>query len=154
MPIEHHNLDLFPTYNLQPPASQPPQLALQLYSHAMATRPLTYFRASLSSRCHAPPVASLSPCRSLLLRTRTPAISPLQTSSLSTGHFWPKGMRLFSTGQRRASTKTSLMEMSGFSETQLQVREAVGKICEDFPDVSFSFYLVFSLVSLCFWGFH
>jgi hypothetical protein len=27
------------------------------------------------------------------------------------------------------------MEMSGFSETQLQVREAVGKICEDFPDV-------------------
>jgi hypothetical protein len=44
--------------------------------------------------------------------------------------------RRFSTGQRRhASTKTSLMEMSGFSETQLQVREAVGKICEDFPDV-------------------
>jgi hypothetical protein len=27
------------------------------------------------------------------------------------------------------------MGASGFGETQLQVREAVGKICEDFSDV-------------------
>jgi hypothetical protein len=45
------------------------------------------------------------------------------------------GRRFGGEGWRWASTKTSLMEMSGFSETQLQVREAVGKICEDFPDV-------------------
>jgi hypothetical protein len=35
------------------------------------------------------------------------------------------------------------MEMSGFSETQLQVREAVGKICEDFPDVSMPSVCIF-----------
>ena len=35
--------------------------------------------------------------------------------------------------QRRANT---LMETSGFSDTQLQVREAVAKICSNFPDVS------------------
>ena len=34
---------------------------------------------------------------------------------------------------RRANT---LMETSGFSDTQLQVREAIGKICSNFPDVS------------------
>jgi hypothetical protein len=28
------------------------------------------------------------------------------------------------------------METSGFSDTQLQVREAIAKICSDFPDVS------------------
>jgi hypothetical protein len=28
------------------------------------------------------------------------------------------------------------METSGFSETQLQVREAVGRVCEGFTDVS------------------
>jgi hypothetical protein len=28
------------------------------------------------------------------------------------------------------------METSGFSDTQLQVREAIGKICTNFPDVS------------------
>ena len=34
---------------------------------------------------------------------------------------------------RRANT---LMETSGFSDTQLQVREAIAKICSNFPDVS------------------
>lgn len=29
-----------------------------------------------------------------------------------------------------------LMETSGFSDTQLQVREAIAKICSNFPDVS------------------
>lgn len=28
------------------------------------------------------------------------------------------------------------METSGFSDTQLQVREAIAKICSKFPDVS------------------
>lgn len=37
------------------------------------------------------------------------------------------------TGSRQLE---SLMEMSGFSETQLEVREAVGRVCEEFPDVS------------------
>jgi hypothetical protein len=37
--------------------------------------------------------------------------------------------------------------MSGFSETQLQVREAVGKICEDFPDVSV--HALISLIIFC-----
>lgn len=53
-------------------------------------------------------------------------------------------------GQRRwASTKMSVMEMSGFSETHVQVREAVGKICEDFPDVS-SFLALFVFFFFCF----
>jgi hypothetical protein len=34
------------------------------------------------------------------------------------------------------------MEMSGFSETQLQVREAVSKICEKYPDVRLIFLLL------------
>lgn len=34
---------------------------------------------------------------------------------------------------RRANT---LMETSGFSDTQLQVREAIAKICSKYPDVS------------------
>jgi len=56
--------------------------------------------------------------------------------------------------RRRASTKVSLMEMSGFSETQVQVREAVGKICEDFPEVGIVFFVfIFSLVSWCSWAF-
>jgi acyl-CoA dehydrogenase len=32
------------------------------------------------------------------------------------------------------------METSGFSDTQLQVREAIGKICSNFPDVSSEAY--------------
>lgn len=43
------------------------------------------------------------------------------------------GSRCFSiSASRRANT---LMETSGFSETQLQVREAIAKICSNFPDV-------------------
>ncbi|KAH8597113.1 acyl-CoA dehydrogenase fadE12 [Bisporella sp. PMI_857] len=39
--------------------------------------------------------------------------------------------RLSSSAPRRANT---LMETSGFSDTQLQVREAIAKICSNFPD--------------------
>lgn len=35
----------------------------------------------------------------------------------------------------RANT---LMETSGFSDTQLDVREAIAKICSKYPDVSYS----------------
>jgi hypothetical protein len=61
------------------------------------------------------------------------------------GSPWPGSQgRCFSMGERRrASTKMSLMEMSGFSETQVQVREAVGKICEDFPEVGIFLWLSF-----------
>lgn len=41
--------------------------------------------------------------------------------------------RLSITVPRRANT---LMETSGFSETQLEVRDAISKICSNFPDVS------------------
>jgi hypothetical protein len=39
---------------------------------------------------------------------------------------------------RQANT---LMETSGFSDTQLQVREAIAKICSNFPDVSSGYWL-------------
>lgn len=35
-----------------------------------------------------------------------------------------------------ASAHRSIMELSGFSEEQLTVRDAISKICQDFPDVS------------------
>lgn len=38
---------------------------------------------------------------------------------------------------RQANT---LMETSGFSDTQLQVREAIAKICSNFPDVSLGYW--------------
>lgn len=44
--------------------------------------------------------------------------------------------RLFTASlPRKANT---LMEISGFSDTQLQVRDAISKICSNFPDVSSS----------------
>jgi len=45
------------------------------------------------------------------------------------------GRRFSVSSPQRANT---LMETSGFSDTQLQVREAVGKICSNFPDASHS----------------
>lgn len=54
---------------------------------------------------------------------------------------WPRtalsGTRQFST--TRSCKANTLMETSGFSETQLQVREAIAKICSNFPDVSRDF---------------
>jgi acyl-CoA dehydrogenase len=40
---------------------------------------------------------------------------------------------------RRANT---LMETSGFSDTQLEVREAISKICTNFPDVRPLYYFL------------
>ncbi len=51
------------------------------------------------------------------------------------------GTRAFSVSTRREFE--SLMEMSGFSETQMQVRDAVSKICGRFPDVSILHFQVF-----------
>ena len=41
------------------------------------------------------------------------------------------------------------METSGFTETQLQVRESVGRICEGFSDVSAGFG--FDILVLLIW---
>ena len=49
-----------------------------------------------------------------------------------TANFWIQE-RLFSVSARRRAN--TLMETSGFSDTQLQVREAIAKICSNFPDV-------------------
>jgi len=42
--------------------------------------------------------------------------------------------RPFSVSSSRRAN--ALMETSGFSDTQMQVREAIAKICSNFPDVS------------------
>ena len=42
---------------------------------------------------------------------------------------YPLAVRRFSTGNPRR-----IMELTGFSQEQLDVREAVGKICSNFPD--------------------
>ena len=50
-------------------------------------------------------------------------------------HFSIPRSRPFSISVQRRANR--LMETSGFSDTQLEVREAIAKICSNFPDVSY-----------------
>jgi hypothetical protein len=82
-------------------------------------------RLSLTTQC-------LRLTRPQIPRIRRPMLTCFATSK----------NRAFSTSFRlKANT---LMETSGFTDTQLQVREAIAKICEDFPDVGSLVLLVTS----------
>lgn len=82
----------------------------------------------LSARLH-PHQRHLLPLNGTLFRIRRALLNPL----------WPNPnaaptSRCFSTSAIRR--KNTLMETSGFTETQLMVRESVGGICGEFGEVS------------------
>jgi hypothetical protein len=75
----------------------------------------------------------MSPTTANLLRAccrRAAIVRPLQSWSTTSRAIKQTNTKCFS-----ISSRLRLMEMSNFTETQLAVREAVTKLCSEFPDV-------------------